>query len=73
MPPCARSGSAPFLFLVRGLRQMRAAAALARDKAEREAQRKAAELAEAFQHEERILFLASEEQWPSGERLNPYG
>ena len=59
-------------FEIEDKRKQRAAAALARDKAEREAEKKAKELAEAQASEEKLLFLADEEQWTTGAQANPY-
>jgi hypothetical protein len=53
-------------------RKLRAAAALAQDKAEREAQKKAKEVAEAHRREEMLLFLAQEEQWTAQAQANPF-
>jgi len=53
-------------------RKQRAAAALAQDKAEREAYKKAQELAEAQKKEEALLFQADEEQWSATSVPNPF-
>ena len=53
-------------------RKLRAAQALAQDKAVREAERKAAEAAAAQKREEKLLYLASEEQWTSEFEINPF-
>ena len=53
-------------------RKQRAAAALAQDKAEREAHKKAMELAEAQKREERLLYISDEEQWTANSAPNPF-
>ena len=53
-------------------RKMRAQLALAQDKAAREAERKAQEAAAAQKREEKLLYLAHEEQWTTDQQLNPF-
>ena len=53
-------------------RKMRAQLALAQDKAAREAERKAQEAAAAQKREEKLLYLAHEEQWTADQQLNPF-
>ena len=53
-------------------RRQRASQALALDKAEREAARKAAELAEAQKKEASLLYLSEQETWADDMSLNAY-